>query len=194
MIKDRSLRVILRPQTPMWERQSVPAPSSRRTQAFSEFLMGEIQMIRQAVADDEAAIRVCAEQAYSQYISTIGRKPAPMSADYRAQIAEGLVHLATGEQDELRGFIVFFPVDQHMLLENVAVSEAGRGQGIGKALIQFCEAEARRLGLVSVRLYTNAKMTDNLSIYPRIGYIEVERRSEDGFDRVYFEKPLSDTI
>jgi GNAT superfamily N-acetyltransferase len=74
------------------------------------------------------------------------------------------------------------------------VSEAGRGQGIGKALIQFCEAQARRLGLVSVRLYTNAKMTDNLSIYPRLGYIEVERRSEDGFDRVYFEKHLSDTI
>jgi ribosomal protein S18 acetylase RimI-like enzyme len=161
---------------------------------ISEFLMGEIQMIRQAVANDEAAVRACAEQAYSQYISTIGRKPAPMSADYRTQIAEGLVHLATGEQDELRGFIVFFPVDQHMLLENVAVSEAGRGQGIGKALIQFCEAEARRLGLASVRLYTNAKMTDNLSIYPRLGYLEVERRTEDGFDRVYFEKTLSDTI
>jgi GNAT superfamily N-acetyltransferase len=77
-----------------------------------------------------------------------------------------------------------------MLLENVAVSKAGRGKGIGKALIQFCEAQATRLGLGSVCLYTNEKMTDNLSIYPRLGYVEVQRRSEDGFDRVYFEKRL----
>lgn len=33
-------------------------------------------------------------------------------------------------------------------------------------------------------------MTDNLSIYPRLGYVEVERRLEDGFNRVFFEKRL----
>jgi GNAT superfamily N-acetyltransferase len=152
--------------------------------------MSERHRIRQAVADDEDAVRACAEQAYAQYVSVIGRKPAPMLADFRAQIAAGFVHLCIAEQEELRGFIVFYPVDQHMLLENVAVSKAGRGKGIGKALIQFCEAQATRLGLGSVCLYTNEKMTDNLSIYPRLGYVEVQRRSEDGFDRVYFEKRL----
>jgi GNAT superfamily N-acetyltransferase len=152
--------------------------------------MSELHRIRQAVADDEDAVRACAEQAYAQYVSVIGRKPAPMLADFRAQIAAGFVHLCIGEQEELRGFIVFYPVGQHMLLENIAVSKAGRGKGIGKALIQFCEAQATRLGLGSVCLYTNEKMTDNLSIYPRLGYVEVQRRSEDGFDRVYFEKRL----
>ncbi|EJN34721.1 acetyltransferase [Pseudomonas sp. GM78] len=152
--------------------------------------MSERQLIRQAIPDDEVAVRACAEQAYAQYVGVIGRKPAPMLADFRAQIAAGLVYISTGEQDELRGFIVFFPVDQHMFLENVAVSAAGRGKGIGKALVQFCEAQALRLGLGSVHLYTNVKMTDNLSIYPRLGYVEVQRRSEDGFDRVYFEKRL----
>jgi len=33
-------------------------------------------------------------------------------------------------------------------------------------------------------------MTENLSIYPHLGYIEVDRREEDGFSRVYFEKRL----
>jgi hypothetical protein len=33
-------------------------------------------------------------------------------------------------------------------------------------------------------------MTENLSIYPRLGYVEVARRSEDGFNRVFFEKQL----
>lgn len=152
--------------------------------------MSERHTIRQAVADDEVAVRACAEQAYVQYVSVIGRKPAPMSADFRAQIAAGHVHLSIGEHDELRGFIVFFPVDQYMFLENVAVSKAGRGKGIGKSLVQFCETQAIRLGLGSVHLYTNVKMTDNLSIYPRLGYVEVQRRSEDGFERVYFEKRL----
>jgi GNAT superfamily N-acetyltransferase len=152
--------------------------------------MSEQHMIRQAVADDEDAVRACAEQAYVQYVGVIGRKPAPMLADFRAQIAAGHVYLCTGEQSELQGFIVFFAVNRHMFLENVAVSKAGRGKGIGKSLIQFCEAQAVHLGLGSVHLYTNAKMTDNLSIYPRLGYVEVQRRSEDGFDRVYFEKNL----
>jgi len=41
-----------------------------------------------------------------------------------------------------------------------------------------------------VSLYKNEKMTDNLSIFLRLGYVEVQRRSEDGFARVYFEKRL----
>jgi len=154
----------------------------------SGFAMNEPHMIRQAVADDEAAVRACAEQAYAPYVGVIGRKPAPMLADYKAQIAAGHVYLCTGEHNAVQGFIVFFAVDRHMFLENVAVAKAGRG--IGKSLIQYCEAQAVRLGLGSVHHYTNAKMTDNLSIYPRLGYVEVQRRSEDGFDRVYFEKRL----
>ncbi|MCU1755233.1 GNAT family N-acetyltransferase [Pseudomonas helleri] len=148
------------------------------------------QLIRPALASDEAAIRACAEQAYSQYVATIGRKPAPMLADFAAQIAERQVHVCVNGQGDFQGFIVFFSVDQHMFLENVAVSTAGQGKGIGKALVQFCEATALSQGLGSVSLYTNAKMTTNLAIYPRLGYVEVGRRSEAGFDRVYFEKNL----
>ena len=152
--------------------------------------MCDLTKIRQTVATDERAVRTCAEQAYAPYIGVIGRKPAPMLADFASQIAAGHVYVSTTENNQLQGFIVFFAVDHHLFLENVAVSVSGRGQGIGKSLIQFCEAQAVRLGLTSVRLYTNAKMTENLSIYPRLGYIEVSRHSEDGFDRVYCEKTL----
>ena len=41
-----------------------------------------------------------------------------------------------------------------------------------------------------MRLYTNEKMTANLSIYLRLGYTETGRRIEDGFKRVFFEKLL----
>ena len=147
-------------------------------------------MIRQAVTEDEAAIRACAESAYARYVAAIGRKPAPMVADFAAQIAAGQVHVATDEGDGMQGFVVFFPKQDHMFLENVAVQPTAAGRGIGKSLIRFCEEEARRLGLGAVHLYTNEKMTENLSIYPHLGYTEVGRRTEEGFNRVFFEKRL----
>ncbi|MDH7795281.1 MULTISPECIES: GNAT family N-acetyltransferase [unclassified Beijerinckia] len=148
-------------------------------------------MIRKAVEDDEAAIRACAENAYSPYVAAIGRKPAPMVADFASQIAAGQVYVAMNEADHLQGFIVFSAREYFMFLENIAVQPAATGRGIGKSLVRFCEDEARRAGLNAVHLYTNEKMTDNLSIYPRLGYVEVERRTEDGFNRVFFEKHLS---
>jgi GNAT superfamily N-acetyltransferase len=147
-------------------------------------------MIRPAIATDEPAIRQCAENAYIRYVEAIGRKPAPMLADFASQIAAGQVFVAADETDLPQGFIVFFPEDGQMFLENVAVQPSAAGKGIGKALIGFCENQARRLGLGSVQLYTNQKMVENLSIYPRLGYAEIDRRTENGFDRVYFEKRL----
>jgi ribosomal protein S18 acetylase RimI-like enzyme len=147
-------------------------------------------MIRRAAAADLPAVRDCAARAYGRYVAAIGRKPAPMVADFAAQIAAGEVHVDVGEDGGLRGFVVFRPEGEAMLLENVAVLPAAAGRGIGGALIRFCEAEALARGLATVRLYTNEKMTENLLIYPRLGYAEVARRREDGFDRVFFEKRL----
>lgn len=37
---------------------------------------------------------------------------------------------------------------------------------------------------------TNAAMTENLVFYPRLGYVEVDRGVDDGYDRVYFTKDV----
>ena len=113
-----------------------------------------------------------------------------MDADFAAQIAAGEVYVAADADGAFQGFIVFFPEDGHMFLENVAVMPQAAGKGVGKSLTGFCEDEAKRLGLGSVKLYTNEKMIENLSIYPRLGYLETERRTENGFNRVFFEKRL----
>ena len=147
-------------------------------------------MIRPAQPRDESAIRECAEQAYARYVPAIGRKPAPMLADFAAQIAAGVVYVATDEHGTFQGFVVFYPECEHVLLENVAVLPSAAGQGVGKSLISFCEDTGRQLGMSTVQLYTNEKMTENLAIYPRLGYVNVGRRTEDGFNRVYFEKRL----
>lgn len=48
-------------------------------------------MIRLAEVHDAPNLRDCAEQAYARYVPVIGRKPAPMVADFAAQSAVGVV-------------------------------------------------------------------------------------------------------
>jgi GNAT superfamily N-acetyltransferase len=145
--------------------------------------------IRPAVSGDAAAVDRIARDAYAPYVSRIGREPAPMSADHAALISHGEVWVAT-DGDELSGFVVVRAGPDSLLLESVAVSTPHRGQGIGRALIGFAERHAHELGLGSVELYTNAMMTENLGYYPRLGYVEYDRRREHGFDRVYFRKAV----
>ena len=147
-------------------------------------------MIRPATMGDEAAIRACARAAYARYVPRIGREPAPMAADFAGLIAAGEVHVATDDQNRVQGFIVFRDAPDHLMLENVAVSPELAGQGIGRALIALCEDVARTRGHAELRLYTNAAMHENLVLYPRLGYVETERKTEDGFNRVYFCKDL----
>lgn len=161
-----------------------PSPPLRRIPLAGQYR----EVIRQATTKDEPAIRDCAQQAYARYVPLIGKKPAPMVADFQAQIALGHVYVAADQRGEFQGFIVFYPEGKHILLENVAVVPGAAGRGIGKSLIRFCEDEARRRDFDAVHLYTNEKMTENLSFYPRLGYIEVARRTEYGFNRVFFEK------
>ena len=146
--------------------------------------------IKVAQIGDEAAVQRCAEDAYEQYVAAIGKKPAPMVADFAFLIASGCVHVAVEGESDVLGFIVFCHEGDNVFLENVAVRSGAVGRGVGKQLIAFCEAEAKRMGAQSIKLYANEKMTENLSIYPHLGYRETGRRTEAGFNRVFFEKSI----
>ena len=76
------------------------------------------------------------------------------------------------------------------MIENVAVHPSHRGKGLGKALLEFAEDEARRAGFDSIYLYTHEKMTENLVLYSKIGYVEYDRRSQGKFSLVYLRKNL----
>jgi len=146
--------------------------------------------IRAAQGKDEPTVRQCAKEAYEQYVAEIGRKPAPMLADYVSLIASEQVFVAVDLYDGILSFIVFYQKGDHMFLESVAVGQSATGKGIGKRLIAYCETTAIDANLGSVQLYTNEKMTMNLSLYPRLGYQETERKQQDGLNRVFFEKTI----
>ena len=56
----------------------------------------------------------------------------------------------------------------------------------------LAEEEAQRLGLTTITLYTNERMTENIELYKRLGYTETERKTEQGYQRVYMRKPVLD--
>jgi len=146
--------------------------------------------IKPATNNDLHAIRSCADAAYQIYVPRIGQKPAPMVADFEEAITKQIICVAHLEHiaSNIVGFVVFYERGDHMHLENIAVAPKAQGNGVGRALISFVEQSALAAGCNAVELYTNEKMTENLTLYPKLGYEEIERRQEDGFNRVYFRK------
>jgi ribosomal protein S18 acetylase RimI-like enzyme len=88
------------------------------------------------------------------------------------------------EGGEVIGFVILIAQPGYLLLDNVAVRPDVQCRGIGTRLLDLAEDHARNLHLGEVRLYTNEAMTENLSYYPRHGYVETHRAEQDGFRRV----------
>jgi ribosomal protein S18 acetylase RimI-like enzyme len=92
---------------------------------------------------------------------------------------------------EVAGLIVLGEEDEGFLVDNVAVDPAQQGTGVGRALLEHAEAEARRAGYDSIYLYTHELMTENLALYERSGYVEYDRRTHGDATLVYLRKALS---
>jgi len=148
--------------------------------------------IRLAERNDCAAVTACVQAAYAPYIERIGRAPAPMTADYADLIARGTVSVLL-EGGELRGVLVLKQEEALLWIENVAVHPDHHHRGFGRRLLAYAEQRARAAGLLEVRLYTYELMVENISLYRRLGYHEVERRAEAGFRRVFMRKVLDST-
>jgi ribosomal protein S18 acetylase RimI-like enzyme len=140
--------------------------------------------IRKATEGDAAPMRAIARAAYAKYVPRIGREPSPMAADYEAAVAanRAVVIEAGGS---IRGYMIAWPELDAYFIENIGVDPACQGGGLGRCLIDHAVSQADRLGLPALRLYTNALMTENLSMYAHIGFVETHRVVEKGFHRVY---------
>ena len=148
--------------------------------------------IRKAGPADRDRLAAIAEAAFAPYVAAIGRRPAPMDEDLGPALARGEGGVASVD-DEVVGYAAYtlpHAPGEPATLDTIALEPFAQGRGIGAALIAAVESHARAAGVRVLALYTNAKMTANLSLYPALGFVETGRRAEAGFDRVFFEKAL----
>lgn len=54
----------------------------------------------------------------------------------------------------------------------------------------LAEDEARSRDLQILTLYTNEAIVESIAMYLHLGYVEVERREENGYRRVFMKKVL----
>lgn len=146
-------------------------------------------MIRPARNGEADAVSAIVHAAYQHYIARIGKPPGPMLDNYAQRIAEGQAWVLQ-DAERIAGILVLEESPAGLLLDNIAVLPEYQAKGVGRALLEFAEAEARRRGFDAIHLYTHALMTENLALYRRIGYAETRRITEKGYDRIYMTKQL----
>ena len=94
------------------------------------------------------------------------------------------------------GLAVLEERPDHLLLYSIAVTPTEQGRGHGGALLDFADQRAAALAVAEIRLYTNARMVDNIAFYRRHGYSETgtrphpSRAGEMLVDMVRFVPPL----
>jgi ribosomal protein S18 acetylase RimI-like enzyme len=146
-------------------------------------------VIRRGTEDDAVRIAAIARSAYAKYVARIGREPAPMSADYVAEIAMRRV-VVIETAGNISGYMIAWPESDAYFIDNIGIDPAHQGEGLGRRLIEHAAAEATRLHLKALRLYTNAKMSENLAMYVHLGFVETHRAIENGFYRVHMRRNL----
>jgi GNAT superfamily N-acetyltransferase len=146
-------------------------------------------IVRAARAGDAVDALACVVAAFQPYVERMGMAPGPMLLDYPALIDAGCVWVAE-RRARIEGVLVQYETPDGFYVDTVATSAEARGTGVGRTLLEFAESEAIRRGFASVYLCTNSKMTENQVFYPRIGYVEYDRRNEAGYDRVFYRKSL----
>ncbi len=76
-------------------------------------------------------------------------------------------------------------------IKRMWVDPAWRGAGLGSRLLRHLETEAIQLGYHTVRLDTNASLTDAIALYERAGYRHIARYNDNPYAQVWLEKGLT---
>jgi ribosomal protein S18 acetylase RimI-like enzyme len=145
--------------------------------------------LRPATVADVRRLTDLVAAAYGHYVERLGEPPRPMTDDYGEVIRKYEVTVAE-RSGEIVGLIVLGVDAEGFFVDNVAVDPSHQGGGVGRALLEHAESAARGAGFDSIYLYTHEKMTENLALYERIGYVEYDRRHLGAACLVYLRKRL----
>ena len=158
---------------------------------FKLILEKYINIIRNASIQDLDVIREIALNAYEQYVDIVGKKPAPMIANFSEHLENDKVFVVEGgDGHKPIGYAIVVTKNGDYWLENIAVISTKVKKGVGTQLINYVEEYISKRAK-RYQLYTNVKMVQNIDWYRSLGFEETKRYTEDGFERVFFAKKLN---
>jgi ribosomal protein S18 acetylase RimI-like enzyme len=146
-------------------------------------------IIDKAAPADADTIKDIVVAAYSKYVERMGKQPAPMSTDYAGLIQSGGLY-ALRVDGNIVGAIALAKTPDSISINNLVVDPTLQGRGLGRLLMDFAETMARSEKLLALTLFTNEKMHENIELYNKIGFVETDRKLDQGFHRVYFRKQI----
>lgn len=144
---------------------------------------------RPATKADVPAIEALVRAAYAKWVPVIGREPMPMTADYAQAVRLHRFDLLE-RAGALVALVETIPRADHLWVENLAVSPAHHGQGLGRWMLRRAEDAARALGHTTIRLATNQAFAGNVDFYRRAGFVVEREEPFRGGIGVYLAKVL----
>lgn len=89
----------------------------------------------------------------------------------------GAIFMALDEENEPVGTVALIRMDDGGFeVAKMTVSEAARGTGLGRALMEACIAHARAAGAPRLYLETNAVLAPARALYAACGFVELPAR------------------
>jgi GNAT superfamily N-acetyltransferase len=152
--------------------------------------VSERLVLRPATLADAPAVRALVREAYAKWVPIIGREPKPMTADYAQAVQKHRIDLLYAD-GTLAALIEMIAEPECLLIENVAVSPAFQGQGLGRKLMAHAEQVAASLKRDRARLYANKLFAENIRLYAKLGYRVDREEPFRGGTVVHMSKELS---
>ena len=142
--------------------------------------------IREAVLEDAVGLRACMVSAYAAYQARLdGARLPPMDAEYSREIRDYPCWVVEAN-GAIGGGLIMTLENDAASIANIAVHPDFQGQGLGGKLMRHAEAVAKEKGYAELRLATHVLLTENLSLYHHLGWVEIDRDDV----RVYMKKGI----
>lgn len=148
---------------------------------------------RVANMDDLSVVASISRQAYEPaYLPVIGSLPRPATENYEPWIRSGLIWICNIESTPV-GVLVLEKHATHWMVWSLAVDPKQQGKGVGRSLLKQAKHIAQSTTIACLRLHTNSKMTNNISLYEDAGFYHtgtVPHPNRKGHELVYMQYDL----
>lgn len=146
--------------------------------------------IRKAGPEDAALVRGVTRRAYAKWVAVIGREPMPMTVDYEKAVLTSEIQILSFD-DVPVALVVLERKPDSIYIDNLAVEPDAQGKGYGRHLLQHIEDVARREGVKTITLLTNAAFASNVSFYEANGFVIDRTEPFMGGTTVYMSKVVT---